>query len=391
MAISRALFIKAALVGMTVTGGATVMAGCGSGAPPNSKYAGTYRATYLTPATGETGTFSFTVEQKGRMTGSFTDIFNKTKGFTGSVGNNGSFDGQVTDTTGTYPINGTLTAQGGDFRITRGSVDQQGSFTTAGTLPTPAPSPTPTPTVTNTFTGAYRGTYGIPEQNENGNLSFTVDPSGNITGFFSQTANQPVATLTAIVAGDGNFTGNLTYPNNAPAVRPISGKFAASKASTGGVSGDFNVTINGVARPGNLEATIGASEVNSAFRASYSNGDLLTNTFDASNLPSGTLPSSLAISFDVDKEGSFIGVIGQNKVSGRITNDGRVVGIITSNNQNYTFRGIINKLTVSYTTLVNNVLTPKTFPGVNASLLITIGGSEYPATLTALGGSGSGA
>ena len=70
------------------------LAGCAGGAPPDSEFVGNYLSTYTLPAIGENGTFSFTVEQKGRMVGSFTDATtNLVYAFEGVVENKGKFTG----------------------------------------------------------------------------------------------------------------------------------------------------------------------------------------------------------------------------------------------------------------------------------------------------------
>jgi len=107
------------------------LAGCGSGSGPDSAYQGAYRSVYSITTLGETGSFTFSIEQKRRMTGSLLDTnTNKSYPFDGSIGTNGSFRGNVKDGVTQYPLSGTFSpgAQaggiaGGDFKQTRNQVD----------------------------------------------------------------------------------------------------------------------------------------------------------------------------------------------------------------------------------------------------------------------------
>lgn len=481
------------------------LAGCAGGAPPDSAYQGTYQSTYSLPAIGENGYFSFTVEKKGRMVGSFTNVdTNVVYAFDGTVVNSGKFTGTLSNASGSSSINGLLvtkgtsnsTSAGGNFTVTRSGTPLQGSFVIDGTisqaqsayqgiysgvygvddhflfggsklnglasytidskgniigsLTRSAETGLLTGVISNTgafsatvkfiagplplsgtlvktadgssqgnftvssggvlypgsfsksasvvaggdspYKGSFRGTYGIPERNENGTISYTVDPSGAIIGFFSQSLNKPVGTLVASVENDGGFNGTLTYNatevNALPvAERPlygtrnIQGKMGSS---TTGTSGDFSMTINGISFAGNFEASIGGSEVNSTFRAAYTDAGHFPTAFDASRVPGGKFTTASSIDISVDKEGSIIGSMGSHRFDGRATNDGRVIGQLRGTDNNwYPIRGIISKVMWVFGT--------DKVPGLAGNLYVTIGVEEYPISIKMTGGDGGGA
>lgn len=472
---------------------AIVLSGCGSGAKRDSTFRGAYRSVYTIPSEGETGVFSFSVEQKGDMSGSFTDSNNKVSAFSGSIGNDGKFSGTVTDGNNRYDTRGTLstsgTVSGGDFRQTRNGQEVQGSFTLAsgattgtggngtgtngtggtgtgtnGTGGTGIPTTTTNSTfrgaysgsynvpglsgyagvtsfsvngggqvigsitrintsgVTETgaftgsiendgsltatatfgtetlnftgtlnqttdgstsgnfsvaqggqnysgtfgktetqatgdspYQGSYRGTYGIPENQETGNVSFTVDPRGTLTGFFSQSANQPVGTFAASISNDGTFSGTVKYDASSGRTdRAITGKLGTSAVSNGGRAGDFVMTIDGANRPGNFEVSVGGSEVDSIYRGSYSGtsisnavtlsattGTVLDQIYNTANtvfagnslqpqdgnllvlVPTQRITTAR---FTIDKQGTLVGTLGNSPFAVRITNDGRLYG-----------------------------------------------------------------
>ncbi len=486
------------------------LTGCAGGAPPDSEFQGTYLSTYTLPAIGENGTFSFSIEQKGKMVGSFTDAnTNQVYAFDGIVENTGKFTGSLKGGTTSSPISGLLvtkggassgtgnTGAGGDFTLTRAGVDQRGYFTIGGSLTTvnseykgiysgvygadtallvdgktlnglasysvdskgniigsltrgaetglltgvvgntgafqaTVKFVTATLTLSGTlvktadgsaqgnftfnsggklyaaqfsksssvvaggdspYKGAYRGTYGIPEKGENGNLSFTVDPSGSMIGFFNQSLNKPVGTLVGSVENDGGFSGTVTYNttevSSLPAAertlyttRSIQGKLGARIGGGGtSVSGDFNLTIATGSYAGNFEATVGGSEVNSAYRAAYTDAGLFPTAFDASRVPGGKLVTSPSIDISIDKQGSIIGSFGSHRFDGRATNDGRVIGQLRgTDNAWYPIRGIISKVDWKFGT--------DKIPGLAGNLYVTIGVEEYPIAIKMTGGTG---
>lgn len=413
------------------------LAGCAGGAPPDSTFQGTYQSTYALPAIGENGLFSFTVEQKGRMVGSFTDAnTNTVYAIDGVVENNGRFTGSVRNGATTSTISGLLvteagasTTPGGNFTLNRGGTALQGSFVIGGSLsqtnsdyqgiysgvyniPGLTLSGLASYTVdskgnitgsmtrgnetgllsgvignTGAFTatirfsnvvyplagslvktidnsaqgnftangtqfpgsfsksesvqaggdspfkGAYRGTYGVPERGESGNISFTVDPSGTIQGFFSQSNSSPVAAFTGSFQNDGTFSGTLSYPVGSPAPynlpRPIIGKMGNAQAGNSGAwAGDFTLTIGGVNIPGNFQASIGGSEIDSIYRGSYKRSN--APEVSGFTILSGSVIGAIDDDGDltVDKQGEFIGVLAGLHFTGRFTNDGRVVGTL---------------------------------------------------------------
>ncbi|MCX6367211.1 MAG: hypothetical protein NTX57_10945 [Armatimonadetes bacterium] len=507
-----------------VTMGALSLAaltGCAGGAPPDSEFQGTYLSTYTLPGIGENGTFSFSIEQKGKMVGSFTDAnTNTVHAFDGIVENTGKFTGALKSATTSSPISGLLvvkgsgstggsgtgggnTGSGGDFTLTRSGVEQRGYFNIGGSLSTVnsefqgiysgvygadttllvdgktlnglasysvdskgniigsltrgAETGLLTGTIGNTgafsalvkfatatlplagtlvkttdgsaqgnftfssggklfpaqfsksssvvaggdspYKGAYRGTYGVPEKGETGNISFTIDPSGSLIGFFNQAANKPVGTFTGSVENDGGFSGEITYNATEVAALPTSAERAlytsrsiqgkiGNRVGGAGVSGDYNVVISGSSYAGNFEASIGGSEVNSSFRAAYTEGSLFNGpssgqsyAFDVSNVPGGLFTSSGDASVAVDKQGTILSNFGTHRFDGRVTNDGRVVGQLRATSGTwYAVRGIINK--VNWTAGTDKI------PGLAGNLYVTVGTEEYPIALKLTGGDG---
>ena len=488
---------------LAATGAATVVAltGCAAGAPPDSTYQGTYRSVYAIPGVGETGTFNYSVEKKGKINGSFVDSSTgKVYAFAGTVGNDGKFAGQLADGASSSPVLGTLSPSGGNFSLTRSGKSLQGDFEVGGTitqgqsdyqgiysgvygvdtslkvdgvslnglasysvdskgniigsLTHGAETGLLTGTIGNTgafqatvkfvsgalplsgtlvktadgsaqgnftvssggqlypaslskstsvvaggdspYKGSYRGTYGIPDQGENGNLSFTIDPSGSIVGFFNQALNKPVGTFVGSVENDGGFSGQITF--NAKevaalaaaeqplyATRTIQGKIG-TRIGGSGASGDFTMVINGTVSAGNFEATVGGSEVDSNYRAAYVSNAALAPCFDAGLETTGTFFSGARIDLAVDKQGSIIGSLGSYRFDARVTNDGRVVGLLYQTSSTpYAIRGILSKVVWK---IPNASGTSDDVPGIAGNLYVTINKVEYPLSIRGTGGDG---
>ena len=155
-------------------------------------------------------------------------------------------------------------------------------------------------------------------------------------GFFNQALNKPVGTLVGGVENDGGFNGTITYNATEVAALPVAeqalyatrniqGKLGTRVGGTG-ASGDFTLTIAGTSYAGNFEASVGGSEVNSTYRAAYTDAGLFATAFDATRVPGGKFVTSSSIDISIDKQGSIIGSFGSHRFDGRATNDGRVVG-----------------------------------------------------------------
>ena len=493
------------LVATVSCGFAVLMAGCGGGTPDNSPYQGTYRSQYTIPSLNESGFFSFTVDIKGKLNGSFTNSVNNTvRSVSGTLKSTGKFDGSTNINGLSGSVNGTLSTgtatgstPGGDFTLKESGVSSAGSFvlSSSGDQYNPQTSqfrgaysgsfngagadgvggqvsysidstghitgsftntketglftgqvqnsgaftgtvayPSGTVPITGTlqastsgvaignyvqtvsgqqvagsfgpstvvsgdspYKGAYRGTYGIPEQSENGNVSFTIDPSGDITGFFSQANNSPVATFSGKFTNNGLFSGLLTYDSSTGIPqRPITGKLGTTTvAGATGLSGDFVLTVGktntsqGKNYPGNMEVSVGGSEPDSNYRAAYTGSNKFNVSFDASSVPGSAIISASEatsppqpVTFNIDKEGSLIGSFGSQLLDGRITNDGRVVGFIKGLDGNkYAFRGVYNKVIWTFAPDDKE-------PGIAGNMLVTVNGKEYPAVLKVIGGDG---
>ena len=526
---------RSAFFSVLVSSSAFVLAGCGGGTEKNSNYTGSYRSAYSIPTLGETGVFSFTVDTKGKLSGTLDNQNGQVREVSGSVKGDGSFEGgtlvrTASGTGRTGVVSGTVSAAiannlpgnfnlatpvtGGSFALVEGGSASPGSFQVQEipiTLPSPTPPPTTsisayqgyysgiynvpelnqngntsfsvdaagamtglltrneeTGTLTGTLTnggnftgsvafrqepttvalngtlvqtadrstlgnftltqrsvayagtfgattvvsgtspyiGSYRGTYSIPEGGEDGAISFTVDPAGSISGFLARNNNSPVGTFSGAFNNNGSFAGAVTYDaSTGLAPRPITGRVGTSTISNER-AGDFVMTINGVARPGNFEASTASANPDSNYRASYTSGSL-----SGINVSFGGIPSNIAVdsdenSFSVDKQGSFIGTFGDYPVTGRITNDARITGtFVGANGKTYPFRGIINKL--NFTSLIRvsaevpaSVGPPptaaiparfeeRTRPGISADLIFSVEGRDYNGLLQSLGGDGT--
>lgn len=383
-------------------------------APGTSGFQGFYNGVYNIPELNQNGTTSFSVDAAGRMTGQLTKN-DETGLLTGTVQSTGNFTASVAFRNETSTLNGTLVRTEdnstlGNFTQTVGTRTVGGSF-----------GPTTVQTGDSQFAGAYRGTYSIPEQGENGNISFTVDPSGSLTGFFSQSNNSPVATFTGAFNNDGRFTGNLAYEaTTGLAARAITGKLGTSQVNSQ-LAGDFVMTIDGINKPGNFEVAIGASEPDSQFRGTYggptiSNGVFISGTTgsilddlqvqpDADSLNPVTRQTTRVVqtlSVSIDKQGSIVGALGGISIGGRVTNDGRVTGKWGGFNlQGIISRQLIQDLTdVTFTAAVtdaNGNTTPASVEytyedknGFAGNLTVTVNGTNYNVTIQGIGGSESG-
>ncbi|MBC7804735.1 MAG: hypothetical protein H7145_01165 [Akkermansiaceae bacterium] len=355
-------------------------------APGTSGYQGSYSGVYNVPGLSQNGSTSFSVDSSGAMTGLFTRG-NETGSLTGTINSAGNFTADVDFGNETVGLAGVLTkttdnSTQGNFTLTQGNQSFVGSLGKSDIAPTAGNSP---------YAGSYRGTYGIPEQSENGNISLTVDPSGSFTGFLSQTNNSPVGTFVGAFNNDGRFNGSVTYePASGLSERKIEGRLGTSTLEGGGQAGDFIISIDGVGRAGNFELSVGGSEPNSGYRGSYSDGGFFGDAFTP-RLPEDIAFASASVEFSIDKEGSILGTFGPYPIAGRVSQDGRVVGTIrTENSRVIAFRGIMNKLTWTFNeiTSVNGETTEKTRPGIKGDFVFTVDGRDYSGYLKVTGGDG---
>ena len=340
--------------------------------PGTNSYQGFYNGVYTVPGLSQNGKTSFTVDSAGKITGLLTRN-DETGTFTGTLENDGNFTGTVTFQRDSITLTGTLTKTTdhttvGSLLLTQAGKAYAGTFSPPATL------------VSSAFAGSYRGIYSVPEGGEDGSLSVTVDPSGAMTGFFSQNRNTAVGTWIGAVGIDGSFSGTITYdPSTGLTSRPITGRLG--KTGTG-IAGDFIWTIDGNNKSGNFDAQV--TEVNSSYRAAYTDGGLFNPAVSFGNAPISIVEDSISSEFNIDKQGSLLGSFGAYLVTGRVTNDGRVTGSLTgANGKTYPYRGIINKVTWTY-----GPDGSKTIPGVKADLIFSIEGKEYNGFLKATGGDG---
>ena len=341
-----------------------------------SAYQGIYAGIYSIPGLNQGGLTSYTVDSKGNITGSIQKG-SETGLFTGTVSSTGSFTATAKFSTVSQALQGTIvkTADGssqGNFTVTQGGQTYPATFSKSETAQAGQSS---------IYNGSYRGTYGLPERNESGTVSFTIDPSGSIQGYFSQTANQPVATFTGTIQNDGGFTGALTYATNSPApynaARAIVGKIGdVQNPNTSGTkkAGDFTVTIGGVNVPGSMEITIDGSEPNSKFLGSYGESNIVSGI----TVDNGYALGSTGINFTTDVQGHFVGTLAGRSFTGVITNDGRFSGVWGGMQVN----GIIAHQGIDV--LVDGKTVSK--PGIAGNFAFTQGGVTYTATIAGVGG-----
>ncbi|MBC8103413.1 MAG: hypothetical protein H7Z41_12610 [Cytophagales bacterium] len=379
--------------------------------PQTSQFRGAYSGSFTVPGSNEGGQVSYSIDSQGSITGSFSKS-DETGLFSGQVQNSGTFTGSVAYASGPVSITGTL--QPSISGVTVGNyVQTVGGRQVSGTF-----GPTTVVSGNSPFQGAYRGTYGIPESSESGNVSFTVDPSGSLTGFFSQANNSPVATFTGSFSNSGIFSGTLAYdPGSGLAIRPITGKLGTSTVGSGGLAGDFVVTINGSSLPGNMEVSIGASELDSIYRGTYSE----SNVGFGFSFPNGTGNSGLVpsgeLSVTIDKQGSIVGTLGTVILAGRVSNDSRFVGTYGG----FALRGAITRQQIAFRDRDGVPAIPAQGPqpgpdgvlgtlddipaqaavpavpevivfrsGFAGNLLITVNGVDYPLTVAGIGGAAGG-
>jgi hypothetical protein len=395
----RLMRIPGVIVALALFGG--LLAGCGQGADPDSPYQGSYRSTYEIRALNETGVFAYTVEQKGGMRGSFVDSASgKTYAFDGKIDNNGTFNGTTRDGSLSFPTRGTYsagrqTSAGGNFEQERNGVRFTGSFVVSNLPIEPGPG--------NSFGGSYRGTYGMPERNESGNISFTVSRLGDVIGFISQSNNSPVGTISGTVDALGAFTCTVSYQPGLEdpyrANRNFVGRLAQSTVS-GQVAGDFQmrITTNSnatpaqtVNTPGNFEVTIGAAELDSNFRGSYGGGAVFVDPEDPKKNKSFPgyflftnqeigLPLEGGTDMTVDLQGDFIGAWGGVAVSGRISNDGRFTGTFGGN----AMTGKLSKQQVPFDYSTTGVLNRSA--GIAGNFIVRVNGVDYTGSFIGAGG-----
>lgn len=303
-----------------------LLSGCGSGAPPDNIYQGSYRAAYSIPQLNESGTFSYTIEKKGGMTGSFVDTqTNKTRGFRGTMNNSGSFSGEVTEGATRSAVSGVIASTGvpgGDFTLNQNGAEYQGNFTLVGDT-------SQLPTFTSAYQGGYNGAFNVanppPGRAASGSVSFSVDQRGSITGSFIESdndkivGNNPSGAFLGQVTNDGRFTGAIAYdPAN-----PVAVEGTLINRGDGKADGDFVLVMGGSRFGGSFDEPL-ALPGNSPFANSY------RGTYGIpENGESGT------VSFTVEPNGRITGFLSQSNdspvgtVEGNLSNDGTFSATVT--------------------------------------------------------------
>jgi hypothetical protein len=293
--LSRSAFLYS--LGVT---GVMILTGCGSGTDKNSSFGGSYRSAYTIPQLNESGIFLFTVGVKGDVRGSLDNQSGRIREFTGELKNDGSLTGSTIDrasnTTGSFSgtVAGTgqagipdvlVQVTGGDFTLTENNVPYVGAFTVGQTPAAPG---------TSGFQGFYNGVYNVPELNQNGTTSFSVDSAGRMTG--QLTRNDETGLLTGTVQSTGNFTASVVFRSE---TTQLAGTLI--KTSDSSTLGNFTQTISGRSVAGSFGPTTiptGDSQYQGSYRGTYS----LPEQSESGN-----------ISFTVDPTGALTGFFSQTK------------------------------------------------------------------------------
>ncbi|GAB4456268.1 MAG: hypothetical protein OHK0029_13860 [Armatimonadaceae bacterium] len=389
---------------------------------PASSYQGAYSGGYSVPGLNQNGVASFSVNARGEINGQLRRG-DDTGSLIGSVANSGSFTATARIGNDTATLSGTLN------RTTDGSTSGNFTYVANGnSFPGQFIKQETSEAAESPYQGAYRGTYALPEgptfDTETGNISFTVDPRGAITGFFSQSANQPVGTLTGIIRNDGTFVGTVEYPATSNrTTRPITGKLGTSSLN-GNLAGDFVMTIDGANRPGNFEL-VGGPEADSIYRGSYghpniSNGvsifgrtgsvtlDNLITAPDADSLITDNAGNPQAVgrinilSMTIDKQGNMVGNLGGVRIDARVTNDGRFFGTwggfpIQGNMSRQEIRVLESFDVVEIRDGAGDITgyriryTYGEEAGIAGDFYVTVNGQQYTGSIAGIGGNAEGA
>ncbi len=356
---------------LAVSGAVTAAAliGCAAGAPPNSTYQGTYRSVYAIPGAGENGTFNYSVEQKGKVTGALVDSSNnKAWSFNGIVANNGKFEGTLSDGAQTSPISGTLSKTGGNFELMRSGQPVRGDFQIDGKL---------TESQSN-YQGTYTGTYNVPGLNLSGTNNFTVDSKGNLIGAI--TRGEETGLMSGTVSNSGTIIISAKFASE---TLPLAGTIV--KTADGTSQGNFTVTKTGNTYAGTFKKATetvkdengNATEVNpfqGAFRGTYGIPEIAEDG---------------SISFTVDKTGKYTGFLEARgglvgTVSGSVNAEGLFSGNVTYNNggAERTLAGRMSKTRISNSDSENGAADAR-----SGNFTITVNGVTRAASFEATIGS----
>ncbi len=90
--LSRFAFLNALAIG-----GAFVLTGCGGSTDKNSNYTGAYRSAYTISSLDEVGTFNFTVDVKGNISGLMDNQTGKVREVSGQMDREGTFNASTRD------------------------------------------------------------------------------------------------------------------------------------------------------------------------------------------------------------------------------------------------------------------------------------------------------
>lgn len=277
---------RLAFLNVLAIGGAFVLTGCGGSTDKNSNYTGSYRSAYsITSSAGdEVGTFDFTVDVKGNISGLMDNLVGKVREVSGRIDSEGTFvastrdrssdsTGQISGTMSiaptTIPIGTDVIATpviGGNFSLVEGTTTLPVNFAVNASVDESA------------FAASYGNpfdlfdpavSFGGASQNtliDSNAVDFSIDRQGRLLGTVAGYRVEGQVTKNNRVSGsvidnDGKrytFSGiatRLTYSYFLP---PISGTGDPTSESDPGINFQVIWSINGKEYNGYIQALGGA-------------------------------------------------------------------------------------------------------------------------------------
>jgi hypothetical protein len=252
--------------------GVFILTGCGSGTDKNSSFGGSYRSAYTIPAKNENGTFTFTVDVKGKVSGVFDNQGGQIREFNGEIDNNTSLSGatliRASGLTGTLDGNASgpgapgvpetlVPITGGNFVLVEQGTTYAGSFVVDSQ------------DARNPFQAAYTdaGRFADAFTIENAPPStitsspvteFSVDGDGRLIGKFG------THSVVAQITNNGNITGTITGEGERQygfrgIVNSVTWQFGqeSDPPSLPGLKADLVFTIDGREYTGYIKTTGG--------------------------------------------------------------------------------------------------------------------------------------
>ena len=226
---------RSAFFSVLVSTGAFALVGCGGSTEKNSTYTGSYRSAYSITTLGETGTFNFTVDTKGKVSGLMDNLSGEVREVNGSINADGAFEATTRNRTSgaTGVLNSTVSSEfvnnlpgsfnnptpvsGGNFSIQESGVTSVGNFLINATPTQINPG--------NDFRGYYGSNIqahgraisfgGAPEAAliDSNSVDFNVDTRGVILGTLGSYPFEAVVNTDSRIVGTvTDASGTKKYP-----------------------------------------------------------------------------------------------------------------------------------------------------------------------------------